>query len=165
MPRTFQKLLAILIFKAGNIWRQSKRGARQPSKRHGLNQEAEQFGFGCDAKRIMALPGNGPGFEYCEIRFVPVRESGSIFDGSGYFSARRLGANRQPLSDAWFSAEYCSPIIHTSPGSAKPPIHQCQRSGEYAVRLVDMLHQDGWKEIVATNATGTRLFRRTVAPM
>jgi hypothetical protein len=66
-------------------------------------QEAAQFEFDRHAERIMALPGGGPRFEYCEMRFVPIRESGSIFDRSGYFSARRLGANRQPVRSKNFN--------------------------------------------------------------
>jgi len=54
-----------------------------PPTRNGGNQQAPQFEFDRNANRIMALPNGEPRFEYCEIRFESVRETGNIFDASG----------------------------------------------------------------------------------
>jgi hypothetical protein len=52
----------------------------------------------------VALPDGGPRFKYCEIRFVPVRESGSIFGGSGCFSARQVNEAGEPIPHVFFSS-------------------------------------------------------------
>jgi hypothetical protein len=146
MLRTFEKLLATLIFKASNIWRQRKFWTRQPSTRNGLNQEATEFEFDRNAERIMALPGSGPRWEYREIRFVPVRESGTIFDGNGSFSAQRVNESGEPVPDVFFSSMYCSPVIQAVPASTAAAMHNCRVRQEYRAELISTLRRDGWQE-------------------
>jgi hypothetical protein len=126
MLRTVRNQLAALVLKASHNWRRRKLRTRRPSTSNDFDQEATRFSFDRNADRIMALPGSGPRWEYCEIRFVLVRESGSIFDGSGYFSARRVNEAGEPMPDVFFSYLYCSPVIHAVPQSAAPTMHHCK---------------------------------------
>jgi len=164
MFRPVQKLLATLIFKASSIWGQCKRRKRPSAHPDALDQEAMQFEFDRNAERIMALPASGPPCEYCEVHFVPLRESGSIFDGNGYFSVRRTDARGELVSDPFFSALHSSPVIRSRRSFSVNPFHRCRQRAEYLEELVGKLTRDGWDKVNRPGAAGdVYYFRRRQA--
>ena len=160
MLRPVQKLLAAMIFKAIKIWRQCKNRKRHGGQPNALAPEAMQFEFDRNVERIMALPANGPHCEYCEIQFVPVRESGSIFDGSGYFSVRRIDARGELVPDPFFSALHSSPVVRSRRSFSVNPFHRCRQQAEYLEALLGKLIRDGWDPINRPGAAGAVYFFR-----
>jgi hypothetical protein len=89
---------------------------------------------------VLSLPGRKT--QCCVIHFVPARETGSIFDGSGYFSARRINEAGEPIPEDFVSSWFCSPVIHSVPASTG---HQCKMRAESLAVLISKLKRDGWQ--------------------